>query len=309
MHAHRTRRVVRILAVVAAVVAASLTTNSVAAAQSPVHFRVPNLVVLGDSYASGVGNTPYLPEIRPTTEDTSCKRSDAAYGELLADVGLVRLQAFVACSGATTAQVSGPGPNGETPPQIDSITRDTDVVTVQALGNDFFFGEISFRCLSDPTNCSWQTHLKNGQTIREVVDSIPVQGGANLKALYGAINQRLKTVGSHARVIATDYPNLFGDGGGACRGFISPTLVDIARQMAGNLGATIKQAAADNGFRYAPVSALFSRHDVCDPVPAIYLPTGKGGLGAPADDPGGALHPNHLGQALYAGAIAARLFF
>ncbi len=105
--------------------------------------HLPNLVVLGDSFASGVGNPPYVPP------DNPCKRSNNAYGPLLEAQGLVKLQAFVACSGATTNQVWGPGPNGETP-QIDSITMDTDVVTVQALGNDFAVGAIERLCFAPP---------------------------------------------------------------------------------------------------------------------------------------------------------------
>src|SRR6476659_2208752 len=102
-----------------------------ASAQSSRHFHPRDLVALGDSFAAGSGNTPYI--------DEACGRSaSAAYPEVLARYRLVDLEAFVACGGATTAQVWGPGPHGE-PPQIDSISADTDVVTVQALGNDFFF--------------------------------------------------------------------------------------------------------------------------------------------------------------------------
>jgi len=54
-------------------------------------FHTPKLVVLGDSFASGVGNYPYQDNTNP------CKRSDISYGPILDRLRLVHLQAFVAC--------------------------------------------------------------------------------------------------------------------------------------------------------------------------------------------------------------------
>ncbi len=260
-----------------------------------------DLVVLGDSFASGVGNTPYL------ADSGKCKRSDDAYGPLLAKLKAIRLQAFVACSGATTTQVSGIGPNGTEAPQVDSITRRTDVVTVQALGNDYFVGEIETICLTG--ECTPSTTLRNGQTIQQVIDSIPVTGPGLLDALYTAIQDRLDTTGSRARVVVTDYPSLFGDGGEVCSAVMTAGELAIAQQMVTALNGVIKEAARRHHLRHAPVSALFEGHDLCSAAPAIYLFTPPGTPGAPAEDPGGALHPNRFGQLLYALAVGRQLLF
>ncbi|MGS0688087.1 SGNH/GDSL hydrolase family protein [Nakamurella sp. GG22] len=260
-----------------------------------------DLVVLGDSFASGVGNTPYI------AKSGKCKRSDDAYGPLLAQLRAIRLQAFVACSGATTTQVSGIGPNGTEAPQIESITRRTDVVTVQALGNDYFVGEIETLCLTG--ECTPSTTLRNGQTIQQVLDSIPRTGPGLLDALYSAIEDRLDSTGSRARVVVTDYPSLFGDGGGVCSAVMTAGELAIAEQMVTALNGVIKEAARRHHLRYAPVSALFEGHDLCSATPAIYLFTLPGTPGAPAQDPGGALHPNRFGQLLYALAVGRQLLF
>ena len=56
-------------------------------------------VALGDSYASGVGTGSY-------TLSSSCKRSVYAYPSLYAQQRANTTLVFVACSGATTANVT-----------------------------------------------------------------------------------------------------------------------------------------------------------------------------------------------------------
>jgi lysophospholipase L1-like esterase len=282
--------------------------------------HLPNLVVLGDSFASGVGNPPNVPV------DNPCKRSNSAYGPLLEAQHLVKLQAFVACSGATTEQVWGTGPNNVEAPQIDSITRDTDVVTVQALGNDFFVGAIERLCFTPPipaTNttpaipaigCSFQTPFPvdtplNGQTVGSVIGSIALLAPGKLETLYRKIDKKL---GKHsdAQVITLGYPNIIGIGGPFCPG-VTVEENGIAAKMVTDLNTAIKKVSRKHDYDYAPVEAVFQDHDGCggltgaNPV-AIYPPLPPG-VGPASADPGGALHPNQLGQSLYAAAVAKQL--
>jgi hypothetical protein len=303
-------RFLRLTTVVTATLLLCLAATVPAAnAQAPGRHHLPNLVVLGDSFASGVGNVPY--------QDTNpCKRSDSAYGPLLARLHLVTLQAFVACSGARTDQVWGPGPNGETPPQIDAITKDTDVVTVQALGNDFFVGAIEALCfLPAPTlDCTLDTPFPantplSGQTVGSIVGSIALLAPGKLQLLYGKIDDKLGKK-TKARVITVGYPNIVGNGGPFCPG-VTTEETQIAAKMVADLNTAIKNASSDHGYRYAPVDALFRGHDACAGLLAVYPPLPPS-FGFPASqDPsgGGALHPNRLGQSLYAAAVAKRLFW
>lgn len=280
-----------------------------AAAHAPQRFHSLDLVVLGDSFASGVGNVPYR-------DASKCNQSNDAFGPLLARTRLVTLQAFVACSGATTAQVWGSGPNGE-PPQIDSITSETDAVAVLALGNDFYVGAIEALCFRPDVirNCTVDTsfpsdHPLSGLTIGAIISSITEDGPDKLDQLYDRIDQKLRDVHSTARVITPDYPNIVGNGGPFCPG-VSAEEVIFTASMVNALSVVIRDAARDHGYRHAPVGPLFRGHDACRGWLGIYPPLPPS-FGFPASqDPtgGGALHPNRFGQTLYAAAVAKRLYF
>ena len=266
-------------------------------------FHTPKLVVLGDSFASGVGNYPYQDNTNP------CKRSDISYGPILDRLRLVHLQAFVACSGATTEQVSGSGPNGEPEHQIDSIAKDTDVITVQALGNDFAVGAIERTCfLPEPfkVDCTRDT-LIGGQTVGSIIDSILTQGPVKLRALYSQIDGKRNP---KSIVITPGYPNIVGNGGLFCPG-VSSDEIQFAATMVANLNTAIKTVSNEYHYRYAAVDSLFRGHDACaGPFFGIYAILPPPTPPASADpDGGGALHPNQLGQAIYAVAVAKRLLF
>ena len=309
------RRIFRRIATVVAVMMLSLGLITPSASAFP-RFRTPNLVVLGDSFASGVGNYPYQ-------DANPCKRSDIAYGPILERLHLVHLQAFVACSGATTAQVSGSGPNGELA-QINSITGDTDVITVQALGNDFAVGAIERTCFppmlpdgSGGKDCDLNTPIDTpiGRlTVGSIIGNIPSQGLINLRALYTQIDIK-RGPNPKSVVITPGYPNIIGNGGPFCPG-VSADEIDFTAQMLNNLNTAIKTVSNEYHYRYAPVDSLFRRLDACaGPVFGIYpiLPPSPPPYYPPpaSGDPdfGGVLHPNQLGQSIYAGAVAKRLLF
>lgn len=100
--------------------------------------RLRRYVALGDSYASGAGI--------PTLDHSGCRRSDHDYPHLLAQ----RLDATLVdatCAGATTADLSHSQLDG-VPPQLDAVTRGTDLVTIGIGGNDLDMVPLFFRCLS-----------------------------------------------------------------------------------------------------------------------------------------------------------------
>jgi hypothetical protein len=268
-----------------------------------------------------VGNTPYQ-----TGTELTCKRSDAAYGELLQDWGLVNLQASAACSGATTAQVSGPGSAGGVaqPPQIDSITADTDLVTVQALGNDFYFGGISGLCIT--ADCSSDAavlppgvdpNYPAGATVGDILASIPVRSPALLAGLYGAIGQRIHDSGSKAKIIVVEYADPYPppsrQPGPFCpaQGLGNMTSAELAtaQNFTTALNRQLDLAAGLLHLRTAKPAPLVRGLDVCGFTPAFWRPGSPGGPGVSADYPGAFLHPNQLGQTLFAAAVAARLYF
>lgn len=305
----RHRRLVRILVafVVAAITAGVMATS--AAAAGPHRYQPPDLVAIGDSFAAGTGNAPY-------TGPPPCGRSlNNAYSEVLASFRLVTLQAFPACGGATTQQVIDQG-------QINQITTDTDVVTVQALGNDFAFGVLVAYCLDAvPTIPEVTCHRDQvlaplgGITVQQLLDSIPVAAPAHLDRLYDAIDQRIADEHAKARVIVVDYGNPFPDPAGRV-GPLCPYMdteeLGVAADFAGALNTALGLAAKRPGYTFANAAPRFRGLDVCGFAPAFYR-VGLDGVPwlpsvLPPTDPG-LFHPNKAGQGIYAAVLAGRLSF
>jgi lysophospholipase L1-like esterase len=253
------------------------------------------MVVLGDSFAGGVGNPPYV--------DAPCKRSDSAYGAVLARYRFVTMQAFAACSGARTTDVLR---------QVDSITADTDVVTVQVLGNDFFIGTLEGMCFAPgAVNCNPDTvvpfrsdHPLFGKTVGDVVASISELGPAKLDIVFQAIKGKLVKPG--ARVIVLDYPNIVGSGGMNCPGLTTEELT-VARRIVTELNSVIKDSALVHGFRYVSTEPWFRGLDACGFLNGIYPPIPPGITPAASADLQGALHPNRLGHLVLAAAVLGQL--
>lgn len=110
----------------------------------------PTYVAMGDSFSSGEGNTPFE---SGTDQDgvNECHRSGAAYPNWLEQTPSLYLGGldFVACSGATTANVLHGGSSRgawNEPPQVDALSADTEVVTITIGGNDIGFKEFATEC-------------------------------------------------------------------------------------------------------------------------------------------------------------------
>lgn len=280
--------------IVAAAVAASLLPGQAAAAGPP-RLTPPDLVALGDSFAAGTGNTPYV--------DDECGRSaKAAYSERLDQLRLVTLQAFPACGGDTTVEVAG---------QVDAITEATDLVTVQALGNDYHFGELARLCIG--ADCSPGQEFGPG-TVGDLLASIPLTAPDKLDALFKVISDRIATVHSKARVIVVDYGDPFPDPAGYVGPFcpyMSAAELGVARDFAGALNKALKESATRWQFAFADAAPRFRGLDICGFSPAFFrpaLPEPYRQLPGASGDPRGALHPNKLGQGIYAAVAAGRLY-
>ena len=291
------RRLCAPLIVVATVIAASVVVAGPAHAAGPPRHTPPDLVALGDSFAAGTGNTPY--------SDPACGRSEkAAYGERLDQLRLVELQAFPACGGNTTIQVAG---------QVGAITQETDVVTVQALGNDFFFSTLAGFCLTpqEDLSCHRNQPLPIGMTVQQLLDSIQTSGPVLLKALYDRIDTQISKVGAKATVIVVDYGNPFPSPTGRVGPFC-PTMdreeLGVAADFANGLNAAMRTAIAGrSNYVFANVAPRFRGLDICGYASAFFRPP-LPGLPSGTTDPAGYLHPNAVGQGIYAAVLAGRLY-
>lgn len=140
------RLAAKIVVTVVLLGAASMQVPMSAAAPPAKSARESLYLALGDSYSSGEGLVPFL------AGSGSCDRSPEAYPPLVArDLGHLRL-VFVACSGATIAQIGA---------QVSAVSsRDlhrTALTTVTAGGNDLGFSALISACVGGVASVSTPT--------------------------------------------------------------------------------------------------------------------------------------------------------
>ncbi|GAA4870640.1 SGNH/GDSL hydrolase family protein [Serinicoccus chungangensis] len=208
---------------------------------------------LGDSYAAGFGAGTAL------EGGEGCARTDAAAPLRLDGRKRIALDDFVACSGATTADLAA---------QLPALDADTDLVTLTIGGNDIGWTQAIGACLllDDPT-CA-----------QAVAGSrLLVQGllPARLDAAFTAVEQ----AAPDAHVVVIGYPHLFTPEAGAFAN-ASPEEQEALNEGADLLDATIEAAARRRGFVYVDVVRRFEGHGVnaADPWvdPTTFHPTAKG---------------------------------
>jgi hypothetical protein len=177
-------------------------------------------VALGDSYAADVAVPPW----QSPAEADGCGQSERDWERQLA----ARLNAHSAnwveltdatCGSATaragilgeqTALVGPPydipGDLPARPPQIDSVTADTDVVTVGIGGNDLGFGPILIKCMElGGENQRCRPYFETGPG-RPALDA----GWRTLRSGLADTMGAIKARAPHAKVFVMGYPAVAG---------------------------------------------------------------------------------------------------
>jgi len=256
----------------------------------PIHY-----VALGDSYTSGPG----IP--RQTVESGGCRRSDHNYPHLVAvALGAGRFT-DASCAGATTAHMAAPQPlpggltNG---PQLDSLGRDVDLVTLGIGGNDIGFASIAVTCAGFsvlfPLGAPCKHHFtRHGDEVGERVAA----AAPKVAAVLAAIRERAPA----ARVLVVGYPVILPAEGFGCWPFMPIAVGDVAwlRGVEGRLNAMLAGVAADAGATFVDTYTSSVGHDVCR------LPGRKWVEGFVPTAPASAVHPNALGMANAARQVVA----
>src|SRR4051794_10433922 len=122
-------------------------------------------VALGDSYAAG----PLIPVQVPPF---GCLKSNNNYGNVAARTLAASPYRDATCSGAKTDHMTQPqnvtpGPN---PPQFDSLSASTNLVSINIGGNDIGFSSIARDCVSQNntgTPCQDKYVTANGDEISQ----------------------------------------------------------------------------------------------------------------------------------------------
>jgi len=251
-------------------------------------------VSLGDSYTAG----PIIPVQQ--TDPLGCLRSDHNYPHLVAAALGVSDFHDPSCSGAetgdmTNAQGVSPGPN---PPQFDSLSTNTQLVTLGIGGNDIGFSEIVENCSSPtPTGHPCQDHyVVNGHD--ELSDRIDMTAPKVAAVLQG-IHQRAP----RAQIFVVAYLAILPESGPGCwpQLPITPDDVPYLRGVEKKLNAMLATQAGANDGKFVDAYTASIGHDACQ------IPGFRWVEPAVPASPAAPVHPNLFGMQGYAAAVLARI--
>ena len=250
-------------------------------------------VGLGDSAASG----PVIPYQIPAP--LGCWRSDHNFAHVIAPSLGVSLK-DVSCSGARTDHMWSPqdvflGPN---PPQLDALTTETRIVTLQIGGNDIGFGEIVDRC----TTASPFGHPCRD---RYVVNGVDVLADRirNTAPKVAAALQAIHARAPQARVLVIGYAAILPHTGYGCWPQVAIAWADVPylRATHEGLNTMLREQAAANGASYVDTYGASVGRDACRSTTVRWVePTVPVNPAAP-------LHPNARGMRGVAATVLSAL--
>ncbi|MFF0177325.1 SGNH/GDSL hydrolase family protein [Micromonospora profundi] len=277
---------------------AAATAGVLLAAAAPAAAAVPTgrYVALGDSYTSG--------PLVPTQVDLNCLRSSRNYPSLVAASAGSSSFVDVSCSGATTDDIlyGGSGQLGiATPPQINAVTSNTALVTVQIGGNDIGFAGIIGDCaqasLSSPLGSPCRDRYTAGGT-----DQLQARIAATAPKVT-AVLQAARRAAPGARVVVLGYPAIVPDSGYGCWPVVPVAYQDVPylRTIEKSLNSMLARTAAANGATYSDVYTPSIGRDACKGSGTRWVE------GLVPQNAAAPFHPNARGEQGMATALLATL--
>ena len=246
-------------------------------------------VALGDSYTSAPRTGALV------GEPPGCDRSDNNYPRLVA--AEIKPATFVdaSCSGATTANLTSPQrtANGTNPPQLDSVTADTTLVTLGVGGNDVGFIGLAGECATSDKNvspCKRKLAAGGQDQLAERIDATA--------AKIADVLLRIHEKAPQARVVVVGYPTALPDGTG-CWPFLPLGADDVAylRDAAVKMNTMLAAQAKANGAGYADTAKPTKGHDMCQKAATKWVED------LVPSSPALALHPNAKGERAMADVV------
>jgi lysophospholipase L1-like esterase len=222
-------------------------------------------VALGDSYTAA----PFVPT--PDGND-GCLRSTGNYPHLLAREEPRIDLTDVSCGGATTVHMTEPhtplAASRPLPPQLDSVTQATDLVTLGIGGNDAGVFAQLLRCSAvakddvEGSPCKDSQRTPGGDRLLAAAPTVT----ANIVKVIDEIRQRAPG----ARVVVIGYPRLL-PATGACPERVPLASGDVAyvARVNRSINAAVMAAADEAGVEAVDVFAASEGHDVCSDVPWV----------------------------------------
>jgi lysophospholipase L1-like esterase len=250
-----------------------------------------NYVALGDSYAAGpLIPNPLLP--------LGCLKSSNNYAHLAAP-GIGQPLVDATCSGATTEDMTSPqnvDPDGPNPPQFNSLSAETTVVSLTIGGNDIGFSDIALDCVTlNPfsTPCKDQYNSGGKDVIAERI--------AATAPKVDAVLDGIKARSPSAEVYVVNYAAIFPETGFGCWPQMPIGFGDVPylRAKQKQLNAMLATQAASNGATLVDWYKASIGHDACKGTTTRWVepvvPT----------NPAAPIHPNKAGMVGAANVLVA----
>jgi lysophospholipase L1-like esterase len=194
-----------------------------------------------------------------------CLKSNNNYANLTArNLGITLKDA--SCSGAETEDMTSPqdvDPDGPNPPQFDSLTKQTHIVTVQIGGNDIGFSSIAEDCASATSNEGTPCQDRYVHDGRDEISERIQATAPKVAAVIQGIHQR----SPKARVFVVNYAAILPDEGPGCWPQMPVTDGDVpyVRAKEKELNAMMATEAAANGAALIDWYTASIGHDACKP--------------------------------------------
>lgn len=293
-------------------------------------------LALGDSYISGEGARTYIEGT--DTDNNSCHVSLSSYPYLIGKDLNYNSYHSVACSGATTDDITNTSPlyvgqanklNGSSRILLDGNNLSTgylanfmpgyldqldfvkkyrpQIVTISAGGNDMGFSDILKICVAPSS--SNPTCYNTYEDRLELVNLINNTVFPNLVNTYNKIKNNSP---SGTRIYVIGYPQIAKTGGNcAVNVGLNKEEVLLSQQIIQYLDSVVAQAAAKAGVYYVDTQDALNGHRLCETGPGDVA---MNGLTVGNDRPtqvGGPIgnesyHPNVLGYQLLEAAILSK---
>lgn len=240
-------------------------------------------VNLGSSFAAGSGAGPTA-----LGSPARCYRSSANYAHLLAERLNLTLE-DVSCGGATSAHILNAW--NELPAQIDTVTRDTRLVTITIGGNDIaYVGNLV------AGSCEQGESIRAAGMVFPCPSPfvVPEAAFTTLESNLRDVARQIATRAPQARVVFIQYIALVPETQCAQSRF-TETEAAALRVTAARLAEITNRAAAETGATVLRMDQVSAGHTPCDSDPwSAGLPLDYDGAA------GAAWHPNARGMAVIA---------
>lgn len=222
---------------------------------TPADTRITSYVALGDGFTAA----PYAGK---TVGDDGCLRSDANYPTLLAKRLHIDDVTDVSCTGATTGAISGKakpaGAKDSVKPQLDAVTKDTDLVTIgMGIEDRDLLHDMFNVCTSMPCG-----NKAMPQTILANVNSM----SDTLTATVRAIQDRAPD----ATIVLVGYPTITPQSGD-CDAMpkLEQLGLDAANLVLQSVNHAIRDTARSTGSSFLDVATISAGHELCSGDPWV----------------------------------------